>query len=253
MNMADLFVQHHRYSQFWPRLWGWKPTTAVPQKSGKTSIGIFWGSILGVIITIGIVLVSGNTASDEGRLGWAWIDVVSQSTRLACARMRGICQPDSEIPTDQCHILRQAASNSVQIHPASNLQFPSKINSRVQVRALNPTFNNLPHSHLLIIYHLWNSIWQVLLDFSGGLLSLLQLVIDSALQSTGLRGVTNNPLKFGLANISMLFDVIFMVQHYVLFGPVEKRGTEGEEHGRRDSAARSGEEAESLLPTAGRG
>ena len=67
----------------------------------------------------------------------------------------------------------------------------------------------------------WN-ITQQLLDFSGGLLSLLQLVIDSALQADW-SGITANPAKLGLANISLLFDVVFILQHYVLFGPREQR------------------------------
>lgn len=31
-----------------------------------------------------------------------------------------------------------------------------------------------------------------------------------------------NPLKLGLANMSLLFDTIFIVQHYCLYGPVEE-------------------------------
>ena len=66
------------------------------------------------------------------------------------------------------------------------------------------------------------SIQQQLLDFSGGILSLLQLVIDSFLQSDW-SGLTGNPIKLGLANISLAFDVVFILQHYVLYGPVEER------------------------------
>ncbi|KAI5369983.1 Putative lysosomal cystine transporter [Septoria linicola] len=65
------------------------------------------------------------------------------------------------------------------------------------------------------------SIEQQLLDFTGGILSLSQLVIDSSLQSDW-SGLTGNPLKFGLANISLIFDVIFIMQHFVLFGPVDE-------------------------------
>lgn len=68
------------------------------------------------------------------------------------------------------------------------------------------------------------AIGQVLLDFGGGILSLVQLVIDSALQNDW-SGLTGNPMKLGLANVSILFDVLFMVQHYVLYGPVEERKT----------------------------
>lgn len=87
------------------------------------------------------------------------------------------------------------------------------------------------------------SITQQLLDFTGGVLSLAQLVIDSSLQEDW-SGLTGNPLKFGLANISLVFDIIFILQHFVLYGPVEETavprsiGTSAD--GRRD-------EEESLL------
>jgi len=60
------------------------------------------------------------------------------------------------------------------------------------------------------------SIWQILLDFIGGVLSLSQLVIDSALQADW-SGLVGNPVKLGLSNISLFFDIIFIVQHYVLY------------------------------------
>ncbi len=58
------------------------------------------------------------------------------------------------------------------------------------------------------------SISQILLDFAGGITSILQLVIDASLQADW-SGISGNPVKFGLGNISILFDVIFMTQHYV--------------------------------------
>jgi cystinosin len=66
------------------------------------------------------------------------------------------------------------------------------------------------------------SITQLLLDYSGGVLSMLQLLIDCSLQADW-SGLTGNPVKFGLANVSMAFDIIFIMQHYVLYGPVEER------------------------------
>ncbi len=69
------------------------------------------------------------------------------------------------------------------------------------------------------------SINQVLLDFIGGIFSLLQLVIDSSLQADW-SGLTGNPVKLGLANISLLFDLIFMTQHYVLYGSVAEKDVE---------------------------
>lgn len=64
------------------------------------------------------------------------------------------------------------------------------------------------------------SIGQIQCDFVGGILSLTQLVIDSSFQADW-SGLVGNPVKFGLANISLGFDIIFMVQHYILYGPVE--------------------------------
>lgn len=60
------------------------------------------------------------------------------------------------------------------------------------------------------------SIDQILLDFAGGVLSISQLLIDSSLQGDW-SGLTGNPVKFGLGNISIIFDIIFMTQHYVLY------------------------------------
>ncbi|KAI9771876.1 MAG: hypothetical protein M1840_001646 [Geoglossum simile] len=60
------------------------------------------------------------------------------------------------------------------------------------------------------------SIHQILLDLSGGILSLIQLILDSSLQSDW-SGITGNPVKFGLSVVSMAFDVLFMTQHYLLY------------------------------------
>ena len=65
------------------------------------------------------------------------------------------------------------------------------------------------------------SIGQILLDFAGGAMSILQLIIDSSLQADW-SGLTANPVKFGLGNVSIFFDVIFMVQHYILYSPSRK-------------------------------
>ncbi|KAJ1461668.1 hypothetical protein M885DRAFT_457016 [Pelagophyceae sp. CCMP2097] len=59
------------------------------------------------------------------------------------------------------------------------------------------------------------SIGNVLLDFAGGALSVAQLVFDGS--TKGWAGLIGNPIKFALGLTSMAFDVLFMVQHYVLF------------------------------------
>ena len=85
------------------------------------------------------------------------------------------------------------------------------------------------------------SINQILLDVVGGVLSIAQLVIDSSLQSDW-SGITGNPVKLGLGNVSILFDIVFMVQHYILY-----KGHKGEEDGmdweRRGLIASDEEEA----------
>jgi cystinosin len=65
------------------------------------------------------------------------------------------------------------------------------------------------------------SIYQILLDLSGGILSLLQLILDSSLQNDW-SGISGNPAKFGLGILSMSFDVLFMIQHYLLYPPTDK-------------------------------
>ncbi|KAK5043102.1 hypothetical protein LTR13_000873 [Exophiala sideris] len=60
------------------------------------------------------------------------------------------------------------------------------------------------------------SIEQILCDITGGVLSLMQLVIDASFQGDW-SGIIGNSLKFGLSNISIAFDVIFIVQHFILY------------------------------------
>ncbi|OAG41318.1 hypothetical protein AYO21_04481 [Fonsecaea monophora] len=60
------------------------------------------------------------------------------------------------------------------------------------------------------------SILQILFDLTGGVLSVAQLIIDASFGGDW-SGITGNPLKLGLANISMGFDLLFIVQHFVLY------------------------------------
>ena len=61
----------------------------------------------------------------------------------------------------------------------------------------------------------WN-VWNVLLDFEGGVLSLGQQLMD-AVACDRWTPITGNPVKFALGSVSMLFDLVFMVQHFCLF------------------------------------
>lgn len=62
-------------------------------------------------------------------------------------------------------------------------------------------------------------------------MSIAQLGIDSYLQRDW-SGVTGNPVKFFLGNVSMFYDLLFMGQHYCLY---------------RDDGLKSGGERETLL------
>lgn len=71
------------------------------------------------------------------------------------------------------------------------------------------------------------SILQILLDFSGGILSIAQQSVDSYIQRDW-SGITGNPVKFALGNVSMIYDLIFMTQHYVLYHGADGRSEEGD-------------------------
>lgn len=60
------------------------------------------------------------------------------------------------------------------------------------------------------------SIHNILLDFTGGILSIAQLILDAYI-SGDWSGISGDPVKFGLGFLSILFDLIFMTQHYVLY------------------------------------
>ncbi|XP_024857930.2 cystinosin, partial [Kryptolebias marmoratus] len=60
------------------------------------------------------------------------------------------------------------------------------------------------------------SIGNVLLDFTGGVFSILQMIIQSY-NNDEWELVFGDPTKFGLGLFSVLFDIIFMTQHYCLY------------------------------------
>lgn len=62
------------------------------------------------------------------------------------------------------------------------------------------------------------SIGNVLLDFTGGTLSILQMILDSYNNDQWFL-IFGDPTKFGLGLFSVVFDILFMVQHYCLYKP----------------------------------
>ncbi|KAE9416074.1 hypothetical protein Angca_002294, partial [Angiostrongylus cantonensis] len=60
------------------------------------------------------------------------------------------------------------------------------------------------------------SIGNVLLDFTGGCLDILQMCLQ-CWNVSDWSAFYGNPVKFGLGLVSTLFDILFMTQHYVLY------------------------------------
>lgn len=60
------------------------------------------------------------------------------------------------------------------------------------------------------------SIGNILLDLTGGILSILQQGLDSY-NSNDISIILGNPVKLGLGLISIIFDLVFIYQHYVLY------------------------------------
>uniref|UniRef100_H3CNW2 Cystinosin, lysosomal cystine transporter n=1 Tax=Tetraodon nigroviridis TaxID=99883 RepID=H3CNW2_TETNG len=60
------------------------------------------------------------------------------------------------------------------------------------------------------------SVGGVLMDFSGGLFSILQMFLQSY-NNDEWRLVFGDPTKFGLGAFSVLFDILFLTQHYCLY------------------------------------
>lgn len=66
----------------------------------------------------------------------------------------------------------------------------------------------------------WN-IWNVLLDLTGGVLSVAQLLVDGASRSDW-SAITGDPGKLLLGNVSIGFDLVFLVQHYCLYSAAHR-------------------------------
>ncbi|KAL1506117.1 hypothetical protein ABEB36_005541 [Hypothenemus hampei] len=60
------------------------------------------------------------------------------------------------------------------------------------------------------------SIENILLDFTGGTLSMLQMILN-AYNYDDWVSIFGDPTKFGLGLFSVLFDVFFILQHYVFY------------------------------------
>ena len=81
------------------------------------------------------------------------------------------------------------------------------------------------------------SLANVLLDFTGGSLSLLQSVINSvAFGEPFFQAGAFNLVKFILSIMSIFFDSIFMFQHFVLYRDAHGKKLEKSKEAERDDA-----------------
>uniref|UniRef100_A0A0K0EGQ7 Cystinosin n=1 Tax=Strongyloides stercoralis TaxID=6248 RepID=A0A0K0EGQ7_STRER len=69
------------------------------------------------------------------------------------------------------------------------------------------------------------SIGNVLLDFTGGFMDIVQMILQGA-NTNDWTGFYGNPVKFGLGLVSMIFDIVFMIQHYFLYRNINERDIE---------------------------
>ena len=60
------------------------------------------------------------------------------------------------------------------------------------------------------------SIGNVMLDFTGGFFSIGQMFIISY-NNNDWGSIFGDPTKFGLGLFSVLFDIFFMYQHYIIY------------------------------------
>ncbi|KAL6433273.1 hypothetical protein ACFW04_006458 [Cataglyphis niger] len=60
------------------------------------------------------------------------------------------------------------------------------------------------------------SIGNIFLDFTGGTLSMLQMILN-AYNYDDWESIFGDPTKFGLGFFSVAFDIFFIIQHYVLY------------------------------------
>ncbi|CAB9498848.1 Cystinosin homolog [Seminavis robusta] len=89
------------------------------------------------------------------------------------------------------------------------------------------------------------SIWNIILDFTGGTLSDLQLVLDCAAMKDW-TGITGNLAKLTLGSVSVIFDLIFMTQHYFLYRHSNTSSTHNSSDGENNDDNQH-ERTESLL------
>jgi len=176
-------------SQFWPRLWGWpKQSSRAQEETGdEEALGGKRGSWVCKVLCLG------------GILAVAVMSIIV-----------GIKKRSSNDKKDE----RANPYDLAWIDVVYALQYLKLALTmyKYSPQALSNYFRKSTAG--------W-AIGQILFDTAGCILSLGQLAIDSALQDDW-SGFFGNPAKLGLAFISLFFDIVFLVQHYILYGDGQK-------------------------------
>jgi cystinosin len=170
------------YSQFWPRVWGF--TVSKSQKVSTTVAGIACGCLLSLVAVFFVIVSHGGYDPST----WAWLDLVSRQLILSYKKKEIMLTSRNQIYTFSYVKL---VVTIVKYIPQAWVNYKRKSTVGWDIK-------------------------QILFDLAGGILSILQLVIDSSFQNDW-SGITGNPVKFGLGNITILFDLILIVQHYCLY------------------------------------
>lgn len=79
------------YSQFFPKIWGFR--VGKSQRVSRPVLGILWGCVLGIVITILLVRWKGEDGGLDAKT-WAWIDVVSDYFMFSLTRNRSSAPED---------------------------------------------------------------------------------------------------------------------------------------------------------------
>lgn len=170
------------YSQFWPQIWKFQVSRF--QRASKPILGLFWGSLVAIAVVVCFILARSPDGGYEPS-SWAWIDVVSIYPFI---------------------FLVYYFADELQLYALSYVKLVITI-----VKYVPQAWVNYKRKSTVG----W-SIVQILFDLAGGALSLIQLILDSSYDNDW-SGITGNPVKFLLGNVTVFFDFIFVVQHYILY------------------------------------
>ena len=135
-------------------------------------MGIAVGCVIGVVWVVGLVLAKGGEGGRDP-FRWAWIDVVSSGDiSSSCGRNK------------RCLHTADISDGTIKIYAVGYVKLVITM-----VKYIPQAWTNYKRQSTVG----W-SITQILMDVVGGVLSIVQLLIDSSLQNDW-SGLTGNPVR----------------------------------------------------------